>query len=221
MQRRAMQSPVHPPPKLVIFDFDGTLADSGPWVAAVLNDVAARYRFRTLSGPEMEALRGEDTRTVLRRLGIPPWRLPAVTRHMRERMAREIGAIRMFDGAGDMLHRLRAAGMALAVASSNAEANVRLVLGPAGADVACFECGASLWGKAARFRRVLGQTGLRREDALCVGDELRDAAAAAAAGIRFAAVAWGYNTAGALLGCNPAALFTTPAELADRLAGPA
>ena len=216
-----MQAPVHPLPKLVIFDFDGTLADSGPWVASVLNDVAHRYGFRKLSGPDMQRLRGQDIRTILQVLGIPPWRLPAIARHVRARMAREIGAIRMFDGVADMLGRLRATGMALAVASSNAEANVRRVLDGAGAGVACFECGASLFGKAARFRRVLERTGLPGADALCVGDEVRDAEAAAAAGIRFAAVAWGYNTADALLVCHPAALFATPADLADRLAGPA
>ena len=215
-----MQPTVHPLPKLVIFDFDGTLADSGPWVASVLNDVAARYRFRTLSGAEMEALRGEDTRTILRRLAIPTWRLPFIARHVRARMGREIDEIRMFDGVAEMLWRLRAARVELAVASSNAEASVRRVLGPAGAAVGRFECGASLFGKAARFRRVLGWAGVRRMDALCVGDEVRDAEAAADAGIPFAAVAWGYNTAATLLRRNPAALFNTPAELAQLLAGP-
>ena len=35
--------------KLVIFDFDGTLADSFPWFAGVLNGVADRYGFRRVA----------------------------------------------------------------------------------------------------------------------------------------------------------------------------
>jgi phosphoglycolate phosphatase len=35
--------------KLVVFDFDGTLADSGPWFMRVLNQVAERHRFRKVS----------------------------------------------------------------------------------------------------------------------------------------------------------------------------
>ena len=45
---------------LVVFDFDGTLADSFPWFCGVLNEVAARYRFRQVGTEEIETLRGMD-----------------------------------------------------------------------------------------------------------------------------------------------------------------
>ena len=34
---------------LVIFDFDGTLANSLPWFSRVLNEVADRYRFKRVA----------------------------------------------------------------------------------------------------------------------------------------------------------------------------
>ena len=69
--------------KLVIFDFDGTLADTFPWFTAVLNDVAARYRFRRVEAHEVDGLRGYSARQLLDHLGIKPWKLPFIARHMR------------------------------------------------------------------------------------------------------------------------------------------
>ena len=65
----------------------------------------------------------------------------------------------------------------------------------------------SIFGKTSRFRRVLRRSGLRNDEVLCVGDEIRDAEAARAAGIPFGAVTWGYTTADALLRHEPAEVF--------------
>jgi phosphoglycolate phosphatase len=72
--------------RLIIFDFDGTLADSRDWMRGVFNGVARRYRFRTISEAEMEMLRGHDNRAILRYLGVPGWKLPFIANHMRRLM---------------------------------------------------------------------------------------------------------------------------------------
>ena len=43
---------------LVIFDFDGTLADSFPWFVKVFDTLAERYHFRRITEQEGAALRG-------------------------------------------------------------------------------------------------------------------------------------------------------------------
>ena len=43
--------------KLVIFDFDGTLADSFPWALQVMDDVADRYRLRRINRADIDAIR--------------------------------------------------------------------------------------------------------------------------------------------------------------------
>ncbi len=58
---------------LVIFDFDGTLADSAEWTLGILNQVAERYGFRQVSEAETAMLRGWDNRAVIRYLGVPAW----------------------------------------------------------------------------------------------------------------------------------------------------
>jgi phosphoglycolate phosphatase len=57
--------------KLVIFDFDGTLADSAGWLFGVLNQVADRYGFRRVDEAEIAMLRGRDNREIVLR---PGWR---------------------------------------------------------------------------------------------------------------------------------------------------
>src|SRR5579875_3481595 len=102
---------------LVIFDFDGTLADSVTWLAEVFPEIAGRYHLKPATREELEALRGEDALSVLATLGVPRWKLPLIARHMRRLMARDIDRIALFPGASDLLHELRDAGVKLAIVS--------------------------------------------------------------------------------------------------------
>lgn len=204
---------------LVVFDFDGTLADSFPWFCGVLNEVAARYRFRQVGTEEIETLRGMGASAIVRRLGIPSWKLPLVTRHMKALAARDIAGIPLFPAIAPMLGELARCGVPLAIVSSNAEANIRRVLGPDLADgIGRYACGASLYGKARRLKAVIRSAGVTAAATLYVGDETRDHEAAKAAGCDFAAVGWGYTRADALAVLGPAFRFSEPADILTALA---
>jgi phosphoglycolate phosphatase len=206
--------------KLVIFDFDGTLADTFPWFMRIINDVADRYRFKRIEQHEVEMLRGMGAAEIMAHLGVPRWKLPLIANHMRKRKARELGETRLFAGVEAMLARLGDAGIKVAVVSSNSEANIRAILGEAlAARIACFECGASVFGKAARFRKVLRRSGISPPDALAIGDEIRDLEAARRAGIAFGAAGWGFTRAEALQARGPNVLFSSIEEIADSLLG--
>ena len=200
--------------RLVLFDFDGTLADSLDWFLGVFDQVADRYGYRRLGPGDRERLRGLETRAILRDLGIPPWKVPLIARHMRALAARDIAAIRLFPDAAAMLDALYGRGIQVAVASSNSEENVRHVLGPAATHVTRFACGASLFGKAAKIRAVLRATRTDPRAALLVGDEARDVAAARAARIDSAAVAWGYTDPAFLRSLSPTLFFERIADIA-------
>lgn len=201
------------PYRLVAFDFDGTLADTFPWFCSVLNGVADRYRFRRVAAHEVERLRGLSARAIIADLGIPAWKVPLIARHMRALAARDADAIRLFPGVPEMLGALDAAGIGLAVVSSNGEATVRRALGASAGRIRHYACGAALFGKARHLRAVARGAGVAPGAMLAVGDEIRDAEAAAKAGCAFWAVAWGY-TDGAALGAHaPAHLFGEPGEI--------
>src|SRR5512147_2769126 len=146
---------------LVLFDFDGTLANSFPWFESVLNLLAERHRFRPPSPGELDVLRRGTALEAMRSLGIPRWRLPFIAAHFRRLMHDARAPIPLFAGTSGMLETLVEGGVLLAVVSSNSERNVRRILGTHNASlVGHFACGASLFGKARLFRRALRQTGV-------------------------------------------------------------
>ncbi|RAI42714.1 HAD hydrolase-like protein [Rhodoplanes roseus] len=190
--------------RLIIFDMDGTLSDSFPWFLSVLNDVADRYGFRRTAPEEVTAMRNAGTAEILDRLEVPRWKLPMIIRHMRALKASQLDRIPLFPGVDALLAALQERGATLAVVSSDVEPNVRRALGPANvARVSHFACGASLFGKATKFRAVLRAAGAAPRAAIAIGDEVRDIEAARAAGIDCAAVAWGYADIAALRAKNP------------------
>lgn len=205
--------------RLVMFDFDGTLADSFPWFRGTINQVADRYGFRRIEDAEVELLRGYSAREMMRHLQVPAWKLPLIVRHMRRLKARDAHRIRLFPGVDDVLRRLHEAGVALALVTSNSYDNAVRILGPGNAAlIRYWECGASIHGKRARFRRVLRRSGVPREQAICIGDEIRDIEAAHGERLACGVVAWGYTTPESLRAHGPAEEFATPAEIARLVA---
>ncbi len=204
---------------LVIFDFDGTLADSMPWALGLLSDIADTYGLQRVSLEEVEQMRRLSPTQIARNFGLPLWRVPAIAADMRQRMSADITQIQLFSGVPDMLRALWDANAVLAVVSSNAEANVRSVLGDElSALVDVFDCGVALFGKASRLRRVISLCEVPPARAIYIGDELRDIEAAKAAGTASGAVTWGYNHADALRALAPTTLFQDVEEITTALA---
>lgn len=201
--------------KLVIFDFDGTLADSGWWMARMLNEAAGQFGFRHVSAEEIEALRGLSNREIVRFYRVPAWKMPRIAAYVRGRMAQDAAEIRLFEGVDAMLSQLHGRGVRLAAVSSNSEANVRAILGPANAALfADFDCGAGLFSKARKFKRVMRRAGARPAETLCVGDETRDIEAARKVGAAAGAVSWGYARPEALARLSPDLTFEAMADIA-------
>jgi len=203
--------------KLSIFDFDGTLADSFPWFCTVINQVADKFGFRRVEDSEIEAMRDLTNRQIMAALGVPAWKLPAIAIHFRKLVAENAGSIPLFPGATDMLERLHAGGLRIAIVSSNAEATIREILGPHADLVDHYGCGSSMWGKAAKFKIALQVLGLPANQAIAIGDEVRDIEAARKAGIAAGSVTFGYNSARALVLQRPDHLFDSCSEVAEKL----
>jgi len=204
--------------RLAIFDFDGTLANSVPWFAGVVNQLADQYGFKPVRDEDHETLRGYGPRRLLDALGVPVWKIPLMVYHLRSMMARDIDQISLFEGVDWVLHRLHRAGVVVAVVSSNSDDNVRRTLGPDNvALVETFSCGVSIFGKASKLRGVLARCGIPRSQAIYIGDEVRDMEAARAARVAAGAVAWGYNTLEALQTCRPNEVFATVHDIVESI----
>lgn len=200
--------------ELVIFDFDGTLADTYPWFLSIFDELAEHYHLPRLEKSALEALRKVDIQNLSREYKISFVKMARIGTHLKKKMASQIEHIPLVDGMQTVIDRLHGMGIKLAVVSSNAEENVRQVLGTRNADYFdAFECGVSLLGKKAKFEKILRQTGTTPDRALSLGDEVRDLKASRQSGMTFGAVTWGYADAETLQSHEPDALFNHPEEI--------
>jgi phosphoglycolate phosphatase len=204
--------------RLIIFDFDGTLADSFDVFLDAFDLAAGTFRFRTFDRENLVYLRSLSAQAILKYHHVASWKLPLVARAIRRHMGRSMHKVRLVAGMQDALAHLRSRGVALALLTSNSHSNVKQVLGCE--RLAYFhvvECGTSLFGKAQQLRNILKRFRGRADDVLYVGDETRDADAAREAGLDFVAVSWGYTNGSALLSAGAWACVDTPFEMASTL----
>jgi phosphoglycolate phosphatase-like HAD superfamily hydrolase len=199
--------------QLVLWDFDGTLADTLASLLQLYNDLAARHGFRTVADPE--AVRGLSPFEFLRGHGIPLAKVPALVREMRAAHRGRMATTRLFPGLPPVLDALRRSGCRLGILSSNSRENILACLRANQAE-ALFDpvVGYSrLLGKARPIRRLLRAGRFTVRDVLYVGDEVRDIEAARQAGVAVAAVTWGFNARDLLARHAPDHLIEHPGEL--------
>jgi len=211
-----MNDPSHPRSsyQLVIFDFDGTLADTYPWFLSIFDELAEHYHLPRLEKSALEALRKVDIQNISREYKISFVKMARMGTHLKRKMASQIEHIPLVTGMQTVIDRLHEMGVKMAVVSSNAEENVRQVLGTNNAAYFdAFECGVSLLGKRAKFEKILRQTGTSADQTLSLGDEVRDLKASRQSGLTFGAVTWGYADAETLQSHKPDALFNRPEEI--------
>jgi phosphoglycolate phosphatase len=206
------------PRGLVIFDFDGTLADSFPFFLRVFDLLAEEHGYRRASAGEIALLRRSSAREVMRHVGLPAWRLPLVARDFIRLLRTNRGSVPLFEGVAAVLEELRCAGVQVGVVSSNSYDNVLAVLGDAARAVRHFECGASIFGKRSRLEKLRRRAGVDRDATIYVGDQATGLEAARAARIAFGAVAWGYGDFDALRSLAPDETFVRVHDL-RRLVG--
>lgn len=176
--------------KVVIFDFDGTLADSFPWFVGRLNQVARLFRFKEVAEEDIPKLRLMKTAQILDYLNIAPYKLPFVIFYFKRLMKKELTLVTLFPQTKVLLESLQQNGVGIFILSSNSEQNVKKILGPASHFVDAFYCGAGLKSKDRHFKKIINQ--YPHKSFVSVGDETRDHEAASKWGITHINVTWGY-----------------------------
>lgn len=199
--------------RTLIFDFDGTLADT-------LGIAIAEFRKLKIGNhatddATIERLRGMTARQVLKTLGIRWWELPRVAYLARQTVSKHITQVKSFDGMQDVLERLHDQGLNMLIASSNSTKNIELFLQNNHMQD-YFEHvygGTGIFDKARALSKLVRRNNLKIEECLYIGDEVRDIEAARRAGMRSISVTWGYNNHKALEAAKPDTLVDRPEEL--------
>lgn len=200
--------------KVLLFDFDGTIADTRTMALRILNELSEEFRFRSLPEKELPEARNMTTQKLIRHLGIRRWRVPKIARRGLVKFHERIHQVEPIVNVPAMLQQLHERGFRLGILTSNSEANVSAFLKHH--QISCFEfirSSSKLFGKSREIRRIMKEHQLQPEDLIYIGDETRDIEASHATAIRIAAVTWGYNSADVLRSMNPEFLFDHPEQL--------
>lgn len=207
------------PYRYLVWDFDGTLADTLPVALEIFNSLAPKHGFRPID--DVASMRGLDTAAFLRSRGIPLWKLPGFVREFLAVQRSHMPRIRVFPEVLEVLGQLRASGGRSGIVSANRTDNIRDCLQANRAE-AFFEFVIGylrLFGKSRAIRRAMRDAGVDPEEVLYAGDEVRDIEAARKTGIAIAAVTWGFHTRELLAEHEPTYLVDDPRELLALVGG--
>ena len=197
-----------------IFDFDGTVANSGALVEKILGELAADSRAKMISAKDFKHREGLGVLKKLRMFFF----IRRISGTFREKYTRNLPSIPPFAGMLELLVAVHEAGFPLVFITSNTEGNIRQFFrihrfSPA-VTVLSSE---GLFGKHKAIRRFLKQYGCAKEDVLYIGDEIRDIKACRKAGIDMAFVEWGLDGDEDLGGLRPKYRVKSPTRLRDIL----
>ncbi len=200
---------------LLIFDFDGTLANTLETGVVVYNEIAPDFGLPSVTMDEVRSMRKLHSRALLKHLGISRFKVVKLGVQLRKGVHDKMDEVEMIEGAHAMISELHEAGFRMGIISSNSTENVRCFMERFGL-LKCFEfieAGVSLFGKARRIKSALKAQGVSAQNAMYIGDETRDMEAARKAKVCTVAVCWGVNDEEAMVEEGPDYCIHAPSEL--------
>jgi phosphoglycolate phosphatase len=210
----------------VIFDLDGTLADSAHDIAAALNHVLARHGFGLHDERAVRRMVGDGAAVLIERAApgaSPVLRATLLAEYREHYLGHMLDSTRPYDGVPELLRALTLRAVLLGVLSNKPEPATRALVAALFPDV--------------RFRAIHGQRparpikpdpaaalglgralGLEPDRCVLVGDSGVDVQTAIAAGMLPVGVAWGFRGREELVAQGAFAVLERPAELLELLA---
>ena len=186
--------------RAILFDFDGTLADTAPDLAAALNRMREKRGLAPLPAVTVRPYASMGARGLLRvgfAMGPEHPDYEAMKGEFLDRYAEAICEhTRLFPGMAEVLAGLERRAIAWGIVTNKATRFTERIVPGLGVSPACVVCGDStphLKPHPAPLLLAAERLKLEPADCLYVGDDLRDVQAARAAGMRSAAVEWGYH----------------------------
>lgn len=196
----------------LIFDFDGTLADSLEVVGDIFYEMT---RHRELNKTEISAIRQLSLRQIAKKLHVHWWQIPGLLMRGRKIMSGKIDEISIFKGIPEALEQLKTDGHKLLIMSSNSTKTIRVILQHNNLenyfDKIYGDIG--LFSKAQSLRRLILTNRLGRKTSYYIGDEERDVEASMRVGVHCIAVTWGFSDTQRLREMHPYALAKRPEDI--------
>lgn len=203
----------------VVFDFDGTLADSRYAIVDLYNQLAAKHGFKPMLAEDIEQLRKVSIRERCKLLGVPMYRVPSLALELTAKYRTMIDSVEPYEGMIPVLQALQKRGVRVGIISSNSQQNIERFLVRTQADslVRAIYSSSNLFGKDKVISRYLKTFGLSPDQVLYVGDEHRDVVACKKTRLRMLAVLWGADSLELLSKAGPDFIAQRPEDILHRV----
>ena len=203
--------------KLILFDFDGTIADSLATFVKIANRLAPQFGYQTITESELKKLTNLSSQEIIQQANISRLQLFCILRKIRQEFSQEIKNLQPISQISPSLIALKEAGYKLSILTSNAKENVEFFLINNELDnlFTTIHSERTLFGKDKVIKRILKSNKLDHHEVIYVGDETRDIVAAKRSKIAVIAVSWGFNSSAVLSQYQPDFLIQTPVELIE------
>lgn len=201
--------------KVIIFDFDGTIADTYDTLFAICNSLSSEFGYKPLDRAAISQLRDLSSREIIKRSQISLFKIPILLKRVKQELNREIVNIKPIGEIEGILHSLKDKGYNLGIITSNTKTNVLAFLQKNNwQDLFDFIYSeTTLFGKDKVINKCLDRLLFTKEEVVYVGDETRDIKAAKRSSIKIISVTWGYNSPSLLAQYQPDRLVDRPREL--------
>lgn len=201
--------------KTIIFDFDGTIADTLDILVDIYNSIAVKYRCKPIDKSRKNDLRSKGAKEIFKICGVSAIRLPLIAMQIKRELRSDIKSIDLFDGIESALSSVKRAGYNLGIMTSNSESNVSEFLKRRGI-CNLFDfiySGSNVFGKDKVIKKLLKEQKISLDSAIYVGDETRDIEAVKKINLPMIAVSWGFNSKEALSKLDPNYIIDSPDQL--------
>jgi phosphoglycolate phosphatase-like HAD superfamily hydrolase len=200
---------------ILIFDFDGVLADTRPFMLQKTGEICAQLGHPcTPTSADQEVLDVMSFGNLGRQVGLSEDKVPEYTRRILAAFNTHPEPMLAFAGIDQILPQL-ADRFRLGLVTGNGGGVVRKFLAHYGLE-SCFEMVLSLEDPGSRvekIRRILSALGNGAGEVYMIGDAVSDIHAARQAGISSVAVAWGHQSLAKLRQAGPDIILEKPADL--------
>ncbi|KAB8330596.1 HAD-IA family hydrolase [Scytonema tolypothrichoides VB-61278] len=203
--------------KVIIFDFDGTVADTVDALVSIANRLAGEFGYIPITQEELSLLRNLSSREIIKYSGISVLKIPFLVKKVKTELKNKIKELKPISGIKEALVALNNEGYRLGIITSNSLENVTAFIQVNDLDN-LFEfiySGVTIFGKTTIINNVLKQKQIKPQEVIYVGDETRDVEASKKANIKVIAVTWGFNSQEVLAKQNPDFLIHHPSQLLD------
>jgi len=201
--------------KAIIFDFDGTIADTFTSLVDIVNHLASEFDYPPLNQTEVLRLTNLSSREIIKESPVGLHKVPFFLRKIKKELNKKIADLQPFPQIKETLQELKHEGYILGIITSNLESNVVdfLLNNDLNIYFDFLYSTNTLFGKHRTINKVMKKHKLLPENTIYVGDETRDIESAKKSNIKVVAVSWGFNSSHVLENYSPDFMIHSPQEL--------